>query len=269
MWPNYNRSVRNLSSGNGRGTGEHRFDLMRSVSLVLFVLGLLAVPNAYAQRTTLDGVYSDAQAARGAQAYGEHCAMCHEGADVDGPSLKGDPFIDDWREDTLDTLFTFIKTRMPRDAQGSLPENMYLDILAHLLKYNDYRAGSADLTAAAARNILVVGRDGPKPLPNNVLVQVTGCFTPAANNAAQLTKATSPSRTRAGDEASAEELKSAEAKPSGSLTFRLRNLDTLTGFNADAAKGHVVMAKGVLGTDSSGVRINATLIKPLAASCMP
>ena len=158
---------------------------------------------------------------------------------------------------------------MPRDAQGSLAESMYLDMLAHLLKNNDYRSGSAELTAAATKNILVVGRDGPKPLPNNVLVTVTGCFAPGAANTAQLIKASAASRTRTGDEASAEELKAAEAKPPGSLSFRLRNLDTVTGFHADSANGHVVMVKGVLGTDSSGVRINATLIKPFAASCAP
>jgi hypothetical protein len=200
--------------------------------------------------------------------------MCHEGADVDAPSLSGGPFIDDWREDTLDTLFTFIKTRMPRDAQGSLAESMYLDILAHLLKNNDYRAGSGELTAAVARNTLFVGRDGAKPLPNNGLVQVTGCFAPGANNSAQLTKATQPSRTRDGNEATPEELKnaelkSAEAKAPGSLTFRLRNLENVEGFAAEAATGHTAMVKGVLRTDSSDVRINVTLVKTFAASCAP
>jgi hypothetical protein len=45
------------------------------------------------------------------------------------------------REDTLDVLFTFIKTRMPRDAQESLAGSMYLDILAQILQNNGYRAG--------------------------------------------------------------------------------------------------------------------------------
>src|SRR5436305_7701613 len=92
-------------------------------------------------RTVLDGVYTDAQAARGEEAFGAKCAMCHEGTCTDGPPLAGDPFIDNWREDTLDPLFTFIKTGMPRDAQGSLSEGMYLDILAHILKSNHYPAG--------------------------------------------------------------------------------------------------------------------------------
>ena len=242
---------------------------MRPAILLLLPSVLILPARAQStQRTVLDGVYSEAQAARGGPAYGEHCAMCHEGADVDGPSLTGDPFIDGWREDTLDTLLTFIRTRMPRDAQGSLAGGMYLDILAHLLHNNDYRAGSTDLTADAARNILFVGRDGSKPLPNNVLVQVTGCFAPGANNTAQLTKASQPSRTRDGNEATAEELRSAEAK-SGSSTFRLRNLDSVAGFNASAATGHAAMVKGVLGADTTGVRINVTFLKAFAANCTP
>jgi len=243
----------------------------QSAALLMLLWSLIAPTAAHAQnsqRTVLDGVYSEAQAARGGQAYGEHCAMCHEGADVDGPALTGSPFVDDWREDTLDTLLTFIKTRMPRDAQGSLAESMYVDILAHMLQNNDYPAGSAELTAAAARTTLVVGRGGAKPLPNNVLVQVTGCFDPGANNTAQLTKASLPSRTRDGNEATAEELTNAQTR-SGSSTFRLRNLDRLPDFSADAGKGHSVMVKGVLGTDSSGARINVTLLKVFAASCTP
>src|SRR5690242_6722513 len=78
-------------------------------------------------RTVLDGVYSDAQAKRGDAEYGMNCAKCHEGADVDGPPLTGDPFIDRWREDSLASLFTFIRTQMPRDTPGKLSEPVYRD----------------------------------------------------------------------------------------------------------------------------------------------
>src|SRR5271169_2086912 len=92
--------------------------------------GPAALAQAAKTRTVLDGVYSDAQAARGAALFGAKCAGCHEGADVDGPPLELDPFVERWREDSLQPLFTFLKTKMPQDAPGSLTEANYLDLLS-------------------------------------------------------------------------------------------------------------------------------------------
>jgi mono/diheme cytochrome c family protein len=217
--------------------------------------------------TVLDGVFTEAQAGRGEEAFATKCAMCHEGTCTDGPALTGTPFIDEWREDTLESLFTFIKTRMPRDAQGSLSESMYLDILAHILETNHYRAGSKELTAAVVKSTLLVGEDGPKPLPNNATVDVVGCLAPGPNNAWLLAQAGEPARTRDATEITAEELKSAEARPLGAATFRLRNLEDLQGFNGDAGKGHKVQVKGVLVRESNNDRINALSLKALPATC--
>src|SRR5271165_7162073 len=68
----------------------------------------------------LQGVYTDAQAKRGKQAYDENCASCHR-ADLTGfsaPPLKGDLFMDRWREFKLDVLYTLIKNTMPNGAPG-------------------------------------------------------------------------------------------------------------------------------------------------------
>src|SRR4051794_31202389 len=89
---------------------------------------------ASASKTVLDGVFTTAQADRGDAVYSEKCAPCHEGTDTDGPPLTGTPFIDRWREDTLQGLFDFISTEMPQRAPGTLAESVYLDILAHLLR---------------------------------------------------------------------------------------------------------------------------------------
>jgi mono/diheme cytochrome c family protein len=219
--------------------------------------------------TVLDGVYTSAQAGRGEEAFATKCAMCHEGACTDGPALAGTPFIDEWREDTLESLFTFIRTRMPRDAQGSLSENMYLDILAHILESNHYPAGSKELTAGVAKNTLLVGEAGPKPLPNNATVDVVGCLAPGPNNAWRLSKAGEPARTRDASEITAEELKSADTRPLGAGTFRLQNLEDVQGFNGEASKGHKVQVKGVLVRESNNDRINALSLKPLATACAP
>jgi cytochrome c5 len=98
-----------------------------------------------APKTVLDGVYTVAQAERGAAAYDAQCAGCHEGADVNGAPLTDAPFVDRWREDTLDGLFEFIKTRMPQSKPGSLSDAAYLDILAHLLHKNEFPAGPREL----------------------------------------------------------------------------------------------------------------------------
>jgi mono/diheme cytochrome c family protein len=79
---------------------------------------------AFAQGSTsvLDGVYTRAQAERGEAVYSASCIGCHEGQDADGPELTGRVFLDRWREDTLEPLFTFIKTTMPGNAPGSLDD---------------------------------------------------------------------------------------------------------------------------------------------------
>jgi hypothetical protein len=201
--------------------------------------------------------------------FGMHCARCHEGADVDGPSLTGDPFIDRWRDDSLGSLFSFIRTSMPRDNPGKLSEDVYRDILAFLLAVNMYPAGKTELGADSIARTELVGKDGPKPLPTNALVRVTGCLAASSGETWTLVRATQPARTRDAEKTTAEERKNGESQPAGTLTFRLQNLAELAGFNADASKGHRVVAKGALIRQSGVDRINVTLLEPLAGSCAP
>jgi len=215
-------------------------------------------------RSVLDGVYTDAQARRGEAAYGINCAKCHEGADVDGPPLNGDPFIDRWREDRLTTLFTFIRTNMPRDSPGKLPESDYRDIVAYLLQANGYPTGNAELTPTAVENIQLVGRDGPKPLPTNALVVAVGCFMPADKDTGTLTRVAALSRTRTADSSTPEELKRSAAAPPGSQQFKLQNLSD---FKPESFKAHKVQIKGVLIRQANNDRINVTALDSLSADC--
>ena len=220
-------------------------------------------------RTVLDGVYSPAQATRGEAAYGANCAKCHEGADVDGPPLTGDPFMDRWREDTLTALFTFIKTRMPQDSPGKLSEAAYVDILAHILQSNSIPPGTKELTTDALPGIALVGKDGPKPLPANTLVRVAGCLTPGANGAWTLSTAGEPARAREGEQ-TPDDLKDAASMPLGKRTFRLQNIaDLQPPFNADANKNKKVLAKGVLIPQTNNDRINVTALAAAAEACTP
>jgi len=225
---------------------------------------LLAALPAFSQagRSVLDGVYTEAQAKRGEAAYGMNCAKCHEGADVDGPPLSGDPFIDRWREDRLSTLFAFIRTNMPRDTPGKLPESDYRDILGFLLQANGYPTGGAELTAPDT--VQLVGKDGPKPLPTNALVVAVGCFEPTSPDAGTLSRVPALARTRTADATTPEEVKRSAAVPLGSQQFRLQNL---ADFKPETMKGHKVQVKGVLARQANNDRINVTSVESLAAGC--
>src|SRR5262245_31567947 len=67
-------------------------------------------------RKIWDGVYTEAQAARGKPAFETSCSRCHNNALIGserGPALKGEGFFSHWENDTLDKLFTKIRDTMP------------------------------------------------------------------------------------------------------------------------------------------------------------
>jgi len=238
--------------------------MLRPVTMLLICPALLAA------QTVLDGVYTDAQAQRGEAQYQVNCGGCH-GQDLYGRAmgaLRGDKFLDRWREDTLDVLFTHIQTKMPAPAPGTLKESAYLDILAYILQVNGFPAGGKELTSGILGTTKLVGPDGPKPLGSNTLIQVAGCFTQSGNSTWALVKATEPVRTRDPEEITAEELKSAGAKPPGTGTFRLQNLEDLRGgFRADSYQGRKVDVKGVLIRGATNDRINVLSLAAIAAAC--
>jgi mono/diheme cytochrome c family protein len=139
------------------------------VGLALFAAYASAVAGAVhaapqdKPKTTSDGVYSDDQAKRGADAYAKSCASCH-GADLNGldtaPSLTGKDFNASWADQTLDDLFERARTTMPADAPGSLSPQQYADIVAFILSKDSFPAGSADLPAdnAALKQIKFVAQ---------------------------------------------------------------------------------------------------------------
>lgn len=99
-------------------------------------------------KTTLDGVYTDAQATRGSELSTKQCAVCHgdalAGTDI-GPGLQGKDFKLTWAGRSLFELFDKIKATMPANAPGDLTPAQTTDLVAFILKLNEYPAGSADL----------------------------------------------------------------------------------------------------------------------------
>jgi quinoprotein glucose dehydrogenase len=94
------------------------------------------------------GVYTAAQATRGAALYKENCAACH-GEDLAGsgpmPALAGPDFLANWK--TVGDLFEKTHTSMPASAPGTLSEQQTSDILAFMLSKSNYPAGQAELPA--------------------------------------------------------------------------------------------------------------------------
>jgi len=143
--------------------------LFAGLAAIALGAGLLP-PSARAQATTSqsiwDGVYTDAQAARGAGQYGQHCAVCH-GPAAEGsfvvPPLTGE-FIADWTGTNLADLYDKIQTTMPLNAPGTLRPANTADILAYLLKVNNFPAGQKELGAALAE-LGAISFDATRPKP--------------------------------------------------------------------------------------------------------
>ena len=227
-------------------------------------------PNA-AGKTVLGGTYTAAQAQRGQISYERNCASCHK-ADLSGfsgPPLKGDLFMDRWREFNLDVLFDLIKNTMPQAAPGTLTEGMYLDLLAYMLQANGLPAGAKELIAESLSSTLLVGKDGPQPLPSSAQVDLVGCFTEDSGNGWFLTSASEPVRTLDTFQITPEELNGAKAKPLGKLVFRLENLSDLNDFSPPNSIGQKLEAKGILVRQVKGNRINVTALRSVAATCEP
>lgn len=108
-------------------------------------------------RTTWDGIYSDAQATRGAALYKENCQSCH-GDTLDGlgpvPPLAGSDFTSHWDGMTVADLLDKMQTSMPADRAGQLSAHMNAEILSYILQYNKFPTGAADLASdASLKNI--------------------------------------------------------------------------------------------------------------------
>jgi mono/diheme cytochrome c family protein len=118
-------------------------------------------------KTTLDGVYSAAQAARGEAVYKASCASCH-GDDLSGggqaPALNDKDFNMDWVDLSLNDLSERIRLSMPADKPGSLSAAQTVDVIAFLLSKGNFPAGQAELPAdaAALKDIKFVA-PAPKP----------------------------------------------------------------------------------------------------------
>ncbi|MBM3818852.1 MAG: cytochrome c [Acidimicrobiia bacterium] len=136
-----------------------------------FVCALVAAftvaGHARQARTVADGVYSAAQAQRGAALSKAQCASCHgdmlEG--VVGPMLAGDGFLQAWAGRTMTDLVDKIQNTMPLQAPGSLSRAQSIDIATYMLQASKLKPGQADLAAGALAQVTFAAAPRPAAAP--------------------------------------------------------------------------------------------------------
>jgi len=124
------------------------------LGILTSAIGIILLSTLYAQgsKSVWDGVYTTQQADRGAALYAEDCASCHAD-DLLGsgpmPALTGKEFRKEWDGQSVGDLFERMSTSMPADRPGKLSKEVDADILAFILKSNDFPAGQAELKSSA------------------------------------------------------------------------------------------------------------------------
>jgi cytochrome c553 len=224
------------------------------------------------QRGVWDGIFTNAQADAG-KTSASRCQGCH-GPELNGtdraPALKGNAFLANWEDGSVNKLFTKIRDGMPPGNVDSLTPEVKLNILAHLLRENGFPAGTTELSlnADALDSLQITKKNVDVGVPNFALVQVVGCLTPdqpgAQGPSWKLVNASDPIATR--DNApNAAALKTAETKPLGRATFALVSVDAAT--RSGAMNGRKVEARGLLYRDGAYADLNLTSLKPVASDC--
>jgi mono/diheme cytochrome c family protein len=117
------------------------------------------VVDARQARSATDGVYTEMQATRGQQIYGERCAACH-GPALQGqlaPPLSGASFISVWGSRSLSDLVNKIQNTMPANSPGTLTREQATDLVAYILQAAKFPVGRAELTGddAVLKQIMV------------------------------------------------------------------------------------------------------------------
>ena len=253
---------------------------MLVAALAVTVIGALwtkldARLGAQERKTVWDKVFTAEQAEMGKATYEVQCAGCHakdlsgrEGGGQ-GPELAGAAFTKKWDLQTLNQLFSEIKTRMPRNQPASLTGDEYLAIVAYILQSNRFPAGEKALMADTAMlTSTFIAREAakaaaaPQPITTGSLVQVVGCLQPADGGWA-LTQASAPVRTENPDASPADQRSKLASAPVGAATLQLLGVYT----SLDEHKGHRMEGKGFIVKDPAGDRLNVVSLEIVTASC--
>jgi mono/diheme cytochrome c family protein len=186
-----------IETGHGVTETRSRFKVLRhsvspwpvaaTVAALTLVVSTWTVV-AQTGRTVADGVYTDAQAARGQTTYSAQCAACH-GAALGGglaPPLTGGGFLRLWDTRPLVELVDKIQKTMPATNPGTLSRAQATDLTAYLLKAGGFRAGAGELPPDD--NLKAIALAAPAgaaaeaaPPPGNLAQVMRGILFPSSN----------------------------------------------------------------------------------------
>ena len=252
---------------------------MRSPQGTVFALVLLTVGAGIlaggisaraAGKTVWDGVYTGVQADRGKVLYAQQCSTCHgdfldgEGASGRVVALSGSAFADSWESASVHDLFIKIGRTMPRGNPGTLSSRDTLDLVAFLLQFNEFPAGTVDLREIPELALIdIVGKEGPRPLRPGAGVRAVGCLTSEAGDTWTLTRAAAPVRTKAPAVSIGPDIDRARTTPLGALTIRLANAKPAP----DLRAGAKVEVKGALASAATDTAITVMSLQVVAPVC--
>ncbi len=241
---------------------------MRLVQTVLFVVltsALVTSLMAQAPPPIWAGVYTTAQAERGASVIRSHCSECHHEdlSGGEGPALIGPSFMVKWEMQSVERLFHKIRDTMPEVGNTDVTDAQKLDTVAYILQQNGFPAGTIELsdTKDALAAIRMMPKDGPGPPRSGALVQAVGCLQKGTGTQWILTGSTDPQVTTR-DPLSAAEKQTLSAVPPGTQTIELLGV-----YSPGALAENTVLVKGLFVDRAAGRRINVTSMELVHLQC--
>jgi len=124
------------------------------VAMLVAAVSSLAEEPAVPERSVWEGVYSQAQAQRGAEIFIQACITCHSNKPGEAaghgpaPSLIGEDFTFRWTDSSIADIFDTIRQTMPEAAPNSLSAAEYAAVTAYILQLNGYPSGVDEIDPA-------------------------------------------------------------------------------------------------------------------------
>ncbi len=140
------------TSAAGAPVSRTGWTLLLSACIIVGAAGALPAQEPATLRSTLTGVFTDAQAARGKDIYVGSCRECHT-----PQSHTGVVFKNSWGGKRLSDLLAYMQERMPKNNPGSLSNEEYAAVTAYILMLNGLPSGDEELPGdtEAARRIRI------------------------------------------------------------------------------------------------------------------
>jgi mono/diheme cytochrome c family protein len=211
------------------------------------------------------GVYTSAQADRGATVFQNHCGECHHDdlSGGEGPALVGSSFMVKWEMSSVERLFHKIRDTMPEVGSTDVTDAEKLDTVAYILQQNGFPAGSVELTEAngALAALRMIPRGGPGPPRSGALVQAVGCLQENTGKGWMLTGSTDPEVT------TREPLTPADKQALSAAAPGAQTIELIGVYSPGELAQKTVVVKGLFVDRAAGRRINVTSMELIRLDC--